>query len=89
MVYASISDADENGIAERIYVEFERPIDPKHYPDSISVVFGRTDPETTWVSGSVPVYAADGMTAVLDLPTPFSYGVTSRIPPWAKTRSVR
>jgi hypothetical protein len=25
----------------------------------------------------VPVYAADGMTAVLDLPTPFSYGVTS------------
>ena len=77
MVYASISDADENGIAERIYVEFERPIDPKHYPDSISVVFGRTDPETTWVSGSVPVYAADGMTAVLDLPTPFSYGVTS------------
>lgn len=77
MVYASISDADENGVAERVYVEFERPIDAKHYPDSISVVFGRTEPETLWVSGSQPDYAADGMTAILDLPTPFSYGVTS------------
>ncbi len=77
MTYASISDADENGIAERVYVEFERPIDSKHYADSISVVFGRTDPETLWVSGDVPSYAPDGMTAVLDLPTPFSYGITS------------
>lgn len=77
MTYASISDADEDGVAERVYIEYARAIDQKHYPDSISVIFGRTAPETLWVAGSVPTYAADGMTSVLDLPKPFAYGITS------------
>lgn len=77
MTYASISDADEDGVAERVYIEYARAIDQKHYPDSISVIFGRTAPETLWVAGSVPTYAADGMTSVLDLPKPFTYGITS------------
>ena len=77
MTYASISDLNEDGYAERIYIEYERPIDQKHYPDSLSLVFGLTAPETLWVAGTVPTYAADGMTAVLDLPKPFSYGNTS------------
>ena len=77
MTYASISDADEDGIAERVYIEYARAIDQKHYPDSISVIFGRTAPETLWVAGTVPTYAADGMTSVLDLPKPFTYGITS------------
>lgn len=77
MSYASISDADEDGVAERVYIEYARAIDQKHYPDSISVIFGRTAPETLWVAGTVPTYAADGMTSVLDLPKPFAYGITS------------
>ncbi len=77
MTYASISDADEDGVAERVYIEYARAIDQKHYPDSISVIFGRTAPETLWVAGTVPTYAADGMTSVLDLPKPFAYGITS------------
>ncbi|WP_073318952.1 glycoside hydrolase family 9 protein [Fibrobacter sp. UWOV1] len=77
MTYASISDADEDGVAERVYIEYARAIDQKHYPDSISVIFGRTAPETLWVAGTVPTYAADGMTSVLDLPKPFTYGITS------------
>ena len=77
MTYASISDADEDGVAERVYIEYERAIDQKHYPDSISVIFGRTAPETLWVAGTVPTYAADGMSSVLDLPKPFTYGITS------------
>ena len=77
MTYASISDADEDGVAERVYIEYARAIDQKHYPDSISVIFGRTAPETLWVAGSVPTYAADGMSSVLDLPKPFAYGITS------------
>ena len=76
MTYASISDKDEDGSAEYIYIEYERPIDPKHYPDSISLVFGIQVPETLWVAGSVPVYAADGMTATISLSSPFSYGIT-------------
>ena len=77
MTYASISDADEDGVAERVYIEYARAIDQKHYPDSISVIFGRTAPETLWVAGTVPTYAADGMSSVLDLPKPFTYGITS------------
>ena len=76
MTFASISDFDQDGVAERVYIEYERPIDPKHYADSLSIVFGRSVAETLWVAGTRPVYAADGMSAVLDLPTPFSYGVT-------------
>ena len=76
MRYASIADANEDGVAERVYIEYERAIDQKHYPDSISVIFGRANPETLWVAGSVPAYAADGMTATLDLPKPFAYGIT-------------
>ena len=77
MTYAFITDADEDGVAERVYIEYARAIDQKHYPDSISVVFGLSNPETLWVAGTIPTYAADGMTAVLDLPKPFSYGITS------------
>ena len=77
MSYASIADADEDGYAERIHIEYERPIDQKHYPDSISLVFGLSAPETLWVKGTEPTYAADGMTAELILTKPFSYGITS------------
>ncbi|WP_298770473.1 glycoside hydrolase family 9 protein [uncultured Fibrobacter sp.] len=76
MKYAYIADRDEDGIAEFVYIEYERPIDQKHYPDSISIEFGLTEPETLWVSGSVPEYADDGMSASLKLPVPFRYGVT-------------
>ena len=76
MTYAAISDNDEDGIAERVYIEYARKIDESHYPDSISLVFGLANPETLWVKGSEPAYADDGMSAVLTLPQPFSYGVT-------------
>ena len=76
MTYASISDADEDGYAEHIYIEYARKMDAKHNPDSISVVFGISVPETLWVAGSKASYATDGMSAVIDLATPFSYGVT-------------
>ena len=76
MTYASISDLDEDGVAEQIFIEYERPIDARHYPDEISVIFGLNQPETLWVAGTVPVYAADGMSASLVLPKPFSYGIT-------------
>jgi hypothetical protein len=76
MTYASVSDLNEDSYAEHIYIEYARAIDQKHYPDSISIVFGLTAPETLWVAGTVPTYAADGMTAVIDLAKPFSYGIT-------------
>lgn len=73
--YAAISDKDEDGIAEHIDIEFERTIDAKHYPDSISIVFGTATPETLSVAGNILSYNATN--ATLDLITPFSYGITS------------
>ena len=78
MTYAVISNLGQNeeGLAEHVYIEYARPIDERHYPDEISIIFGIEKPETLWVAGTVPVYAADGMSASLDLPKPFSYGIT-------------
>lgn len=77
MSYASISDLDEDGLAEHIYVEFERPMDQRHIPDNFSIVFGKTRPETLWVAGTDAVITADGLTAAITTKTPFSLGITS------------
>ena len=77
MTYASISDNDGDGSAEFVHIDFERKVDAKHYADSISLVFGLAEPETLWVKGNAPVYAADGMSADLTLKKPFSFGVTT------------
>ena len=76
ITYASIADKDQDGVAEYIHIEYARAIDPKHYPDQISLVFGRSAPETLWVAGTVPSYAADSLSAELVLPKPFNYGIT-------------
>lgn len=77
MQYASISDYDEDGLAERIYIEFKRPMDAKHIPDQISAIFGTAKPETLWVAGNNLTIAVDRKSGTLDLSTPFSYGNTS------------
>lgn len=77
ITYAFISDKDEDGLAEHIEVEFARPMDARHTPDSISIDFGRTEEETISVLGTDAVVAMDGMTAVIDLQKPFSLGNTS------------
>lgn len=77
MSYAAISDADEDGLAEHLYVEFERPMDNRHIPDSISAIFGRTEPETLWVSGTDISIVEGSTSATINLKTPFSLGNTS------------
>ncbi|MCF0222823.1 MAG: glycoside hydrolase family 9 protein [Fibrobacter sp.] len=75
LTYASISDIDQDGHAEHIDMTFERSIDSRHTPDSISVIFGTTEPETLWVKKSD--IAVNGMGASVNLKTPFSLGITS------------
>ncbi len=77
MSYAAFSDLDEDGQAEHVDIEFERPMDARHIPDQFSLIFGRAEQETLWVAGSEAVIAADGLTATIDTKKPFSLGNTS------------
>lgn len=75
--YAVISDADEDGSAEHIDLQYSRAMDRKHIPDQISIIFGKAKPETLWVAGTFLTFTPDSLYASLNLPIPFSYGNTS------------
>lgn len=77
MIYAFISDNDEDGLAEHVEVEFARPMDTRHIPDSISIDFGLSEEESIRIPGTDAIIAPDGMTAVINLKTPFALGNTS------------
>lgn len=77
MTYAAISDKDDDGLAEHVDIVFERAVDARHIPDSISVIFGYAAPETLWVAGSKLVMSTTATEATLDFAKPFSLGVTS------------
>lgn len=77
MTYASISDKDEDGLAEHIEITFLQTIDSKHYPDSISIIFGSAAPETLTVRKSEFTLNADQKSSTFDLPTPFALGNTN------------
>lgn len=73
--YASISDHDGDGLAERVLAEFSSPVDAKHAPDSVSIVFGSAVPETLWTASFN--WNAEGTQALIDLQTPFKLGNTN------------
>ena len=75
LVHASISDKNGDGLAENVYVQFERAVDDTHAPDSISVVFGSAEPET--LSTASYTWSGDRTSAVLNLAKPFSLGNTN------------
>jgi hypothetical protein len=75
LVHASISDKNGDGLAENVYVLFERAVDATHAPDSISVVFGSAAPETLTTASYT--WSDDRTSAVLNLAKPFSLGNTN------------
>jgi hypothetical protein len=77
MTYASIADKDEDGLAEHIEIKFTKAVDAKHYPDSISIIFGSAFPETLVVRKAEIRLNADQMSTSFDLPTPFALGNTN------------
>ncbi|MCQ2105274.1 MAG: glycoside hydrolase family 9 protein [Fibrobacter sp.] len=77
MIYAAISDANEDGLAEHVDIEFEREVDERHVPNNVSVIFGRTEPETLWVAGTDLSFSASRTEATLDFMQPFKLGNTS------------
>ena len=77
MTYASISDLDEDGLAEHIEIQFLQPVDAKHSPDSISIIFGSAAPETLTVRKAQFQLNADQMSSSFNLPEPFMLGNTN------------
>lgn len=77
MSFASISDEDNDGLAEHVDITFEREMDSRHMPDSISIIFGTTEPETLWVAGNKLNVGSTATEVSINLATPFSYGITS------------
>ena len=77
MTYASIADKDEDGLAEHIEIKFAQTVDQKHYPDSLSIIFGSAYPETLIVRKAQFQLNADQMSSSIDLPVPFSLGNTN------------
>lgn len=73
--YASISDADGDGLAERIFAEFSSTVDDRHAPDSIAAIFGTAVPET--LLAKTFSWNDDRTTAILNVSSPFKLGNTS------------
>ena len=77
MTYASISDLNQDGLAEHIDIRFAQAVDSKHYPDSISIIFGSATPETLVVRKTQFLLNTDQMSSAFDLVIPFALGNTS------------
>ncbi len=75
--YAALSDKDSDGLVEHVDLTFEREVDTRHIPDSLSIIFGISAPETLWVAGNQLNFDETQMIATIDMRTPFSLGVTS------------
>lgn len=75
MTYASISDLDEDGIAEATHIEFMQPVNQLHIPDKVTIIFGSATPETLSVAGSSLVFNTERTAA--DLNKPFTFGNTN------------
>ncbi len=73
--YASISDADGDGLAEHVVAGFVSSVDERHAPDSIAAIFGSAVPETLFAKTFS--WNAERTEAVLDMSSPFKLGNTS------------
>jgi len=77
MTYASISDPNEDGIADRVDITFSQPVDAKHTPEKISIEFGSATPETLWVEKSQFKFDAAKTSVSISLSPTFALGNTN------------
>ena len=77
MTYASISDLNQDGLAEHVDIRFSQTVDSKHFPDSISIIFGSAAPETLVVRKTQFQLNTDQMSSSFDLVIPFALGNTN------------
>lgn len=77
MTYASISDPNEDGIADRVDITFSQAVDAKHTPEKISIEFGSATPETLWVEKSQFKFDAAKTSVSISLSPTFALGNTN------------
>ena len=77
MTYASISDPNEDGIADQVSITFSQAVDTKHTPDNVSIIFGSALPETLWVKGSIMNFDDTKTKATIKLNPAFALGNTN------------
>ena len=77
MSFAMIGDKDEDGIAEYVEIEFTQEVDAKHTPDSLTIIFGGTAPESLTVAKSNLQFHADNKSLSLTLNPAFALGNTN------------
>lgn len=77
MTYASISDPNEDGLADQVNVTFSQKVDTKHTPDNVSIIFGSAFPETLWVKGTSLSFDDSRTKATIKLNPAFALGNTN------------
>ena len=77
MTYASISDPNEDGLADHVDIIFSQAVDSKHTPEKISIEFGSATPETLWVEKSQLKFDATRTSASISLSPTFALGNTN------------
>lgn len=77
MTYASISDPNEDGIADHVDIIFSQAVDAKHTPEKISIEFGSATPETLWVEKSQFKFDAAKTSVSISLSPTFALGNTN------------
>ena len=77
MTYASISDPNEDGLADHIDIAFSLAVDAKHTPEKISIEFGSTTPETLWVEKAQIKFDDTRTNASISLSPTFALGNTN------------
>ena len=74
MTYAVITDKFQNGFASHVDVTFQKPLDDKHTPEKLEIIFGMAKPETLTVEKSK--FVMNGENLSIDLEKPFQFGNT-------------
>ena len=74
MTYAVITDKFQNGYASHVDITFQKPIDEKHTPEKLEIIFGMAKPETLTVEKSRFVFNGENLS--IDLEKPFQFGNT-------------
>jgi len=75
MTYAVITDKLQNGYASHVDVSFQKPLDAKHTPEYLEIIFGTAKPETLTVDKSLFVFNGENLS--IDLEKPFQFGNTA------------
>ena len=75
MIYAVITDKNQNGYASHVDITFARVPDAMHTPEKLDIIFGTAKPETLTVEKGKLAFVGENLS--IDLEKPFQFGNTA------------